>query len=140
MSEKAEKPPILKVKKLPERAFKYGTETIEAKANYLAGLQDGIQGQYDALVAYYEPLIEQAQEQMGKLSASIAKSWQIVAQGQRDIDEVAIQQAKAEVAREIFEDLRKTLSKVDDSNYEIHRGDLRYLESKYTGGKKCERR
>lgn len=46
-----------------------------------------------------------------------------------------IKQARAEVAREIFEDLRKTLSKVDDNNYEIHRGDLEYLQSKYMEGK-----
>ena len=49
-----EKPPILKLKKLPERIFEYGTETIAQKMCYTAGWKDGTEAQRDTDVAWCE--------------------------------------------------------------------------------------
>jgi len=112
MNEKIGKPPILDKRELTKI-----NDAMSAEAKYGDVFLAIAHAQYDALVAYYEPLIEQTQEQMGKLSASIAKSWQIVAQGQRDIDEVAIQQAKAEVAREIIPLIDKLFEALDHADF-----------------------
>jgi len=97
------------------------------------------QAQRDADVAYYEPLLEQAQQEMEKLPALIAKSWEIVAQWQSDIDELAIQQAKAEVAREIENFLQMHLyAKPDKPAATMKFADwqkLRKLLSKFLKGK-----
>jgi hypothetical protein len=56
--------------------------------------------------------------------------------GKEDAEIDFIQQAKAEAAREMIEDLRKKLTMGRDGYYELYKADLKYLESKYTGGQK----
>ena len=61
-----EKPDVLKLKEIPERIFKYGTQRIAQKMCYTAGWKDGAEDQRDADTSYFEPLIEQAKEEVAR--------------------------------------------------------------------------
>ena len=53
------KPPVLKLKAVPERVLEYGGEDSQTKANYLAGWMDGTEAQLNADVSYYEEKIKE---------------------------------------------------------------------------------
>jgi len=105
---------------------------------------DQREAQRDFDAAYYEPLIQQAEDFYRRpfvtfrqdIRNLLAKRGVLSNPGWTESDivsgiEKAIQQARQEVAREIFEDFKRTFYDPDTDEWDVNKDDLQFLESKY---------